>query len=384
MKFTIITLGFLSLLLLGCNNQKMINKISGVWIFDNEINNLYLNNTTDFFPTQRPIIFDFQTNKKLQIKNYSYKDTLFSWSFKTDSILKFNKHEYKIHTLDSNNLTLIDYSRPDTFWLFFKKPKNVNIELSKNEISEILISNSWTIQDTTNKRWDTNFEYFNNGTVTYRYKIFDRNFEDTLDNLQLETWGVAAYKNYFFLYGYMDMMLGNGNTDRINQIIDISPKSYTITETIDKKISEIKYISKNQKDNRPIAIEKLKGNWISKNSREKTYGKSIPKRAIENGIIALFEGDLLLNIYDKQLSFQIDTLNPFKYNWQLSKDGRILILEYQIDEPEIKGIHVAYADILELTDDKMKIRLFENNFYTGLENPERYLLNLIQEFEKRK
>jgi len=212
--------------------------------------------------------------------------------------------------------------------------------------------------------------------------MFDRNFEDTLDNLQLETWGIAEYKNYFFLYGYMDMMLGNGNIDRINQIVDISPKEYTITSTIDGKTSEINYVSKRQKDIRPSTIENLKGNWISKNSKEKTYGKYVSKRAIENGMITLLEDNLLLNITDSQLSFKIDTLDPKKYNWQLSLDSKTLVLEYQIDEPERKGVHVAYADILELNDSNMKIRLFENNFYTGLKKPERYVLNLIQDFER--
>ena len=371
-----------SILLMGCNNLKKSNKISGVWIFDNEINNLYLNDTSDFFKTQRPILFDFQNSKKLLIKNYSYKDTSFIWSLKNDSILMISDLEYTIHRINRNNLTLIDYNRPDTFWMFLKKPRNISINYSKEEISNILISENWTNEDTIEEHWDSNFEYFDNGTVLYRYKIFDKNFKDSLDNLQLETWGIAEYKNYFFLYGYADMRLGNGNIDRINQIVNISPESYTLTATIDSKIEEFSYLKKNLGEKRQENIEKIKGNWISSNTKEKNYGNYLPERAIADGFIELLEGDLRLNISNNKLSFEIDSCAPLESNWRLGKEGRTLILEYEIDEPEVQGINVKYVDILELSDTRMKLRLFNNHFYTGQQKPERYILNLIQEFEK--
>lgn len=369
------------ILLISCKTQRIEKDIQGVWIFDSRINNLYLNDTSGFFGHQFPIIYDFKENGELVFKNYGYKDTIFNWFLKSDTVLTIDSLDYSIYSLNQDSISLIDYNAVDTFWLTFKRPKEIKLEYNKTEIEDILLSNIWSIDNTLNQEWASHFEYFDNKTMIYRYKMFDRNFNDSTDNLQLETWGVAEYKGYYFLYSYLDMMLGNGNFDRINQIIDINQTSYVINDSHNKN-KESKFVVKNVNSNYQDNIDKLKGNWKSFNSKNNTYGRHIPNRAIEQGRITLFEGDLNLLVQENTLSFKIDTLEPLEYNWQLSKDGRILILEYHIDEPERKGIHVEYADILELTDTKLKIRLFDNNYYTGLEKPNRYLLNLIQEFEK--
>lgn len=369
------------ILLISCKTLKIKNEIYGVWIFDNRINNLYLNDTSGFYGSQYPIIYDFKNNGDLVFNNYKYKDTIFNWFLKSDTVLTIDSLDYSIYSLNQDSIRLIDYNAVDTFWLTLKKPKNIKLDYNKPEIENILLSNIWSIDDTANQNWATHFEYFDNKTMIYRYKIFDRNFNDSTDNLQLETWGVAEYKGYYFLYSYLDMMHGNGNIDRINQIIDINQTSYVITDSYNTK-NETRFIVKSLNSNYEDRIGKLKGKWKSFNSKSNTYGKYIPNRAIEYGHIALFEGDLSLSVKENTISFKIETLEPIEYNWQLSKDGKILILDYHIDEPERKGIHVEYADILELTDTKLRIRLFDNNYYTGLEKPNSYLLNLIQEFEK--
>jgi len=373
---------FLGLVFLfSCKGQRMNDKIQGVWIFDSKINNLYLNDTSGFFGHQYPIIYDFKENGELVLKNYGYKDTIFNWFIKSDSILTIDSLDYSIYSLNQDSLRLIDYNRADTFWLTYKRPKEIKLDFNKSEIENILLSNIWSIDDTLNQDWATHFEYFDNKTMIYRYKIFDRNYNDSTDNLQLETWGVAKYNDYYFLYNYNDMQLGNGFMDRINQIIEVNQTSYTIVDSYSKD-NKVKFVSKKSRFDNKEKLDKLKGNWISNNSRDKTYGKYIPNRAIEHGRIALFEGDLNLSVQEKSISFKIDTLASIDYSWQLSKDGKTLVLEYHIDEPERKGIHVEYADILELTESKLTIRLFDNNYYTGLEKPNRYLLNIIQEFEK--
>ncbi len=369
------------ILLISCKTQRIENEIRGVWIFDNKINNLYLNDTSGFFGSQYPIIYDFKENGELVFKNYGYKDTIFNWFVKSDTILSIDSLDYSIYSLNQDSISLIDYNAVDTFWLTFKRPKEIKLDYNKTEIENILLSNIWSIDDTLNQGWATHFEYFDNKTMIYRYKIFDRNLNDTTDNLQLETWGVAKYKDYYLLYNYKDMLLGNGFMDRINQIIDINQTSYTISDSYSKN-KKVKFVSKKNRFDNNEKLGNLKGNWISNNSKDKTYGRYIPNRAIEHGRIALFEGDLNLSVKEKIISFKIDTLEPLEYSWQLSKDGKTLILEYHIDEPERKGIHVDYVDILELTDAKLKIRLFDNNYYTGLEKPNSYLLNMIQEFEK--
>lgn len=369
------------ILLISCKTLKIKNDIHGVWIFDNTINNLYLNDTSGFYGSQYPIIYDFKKNGDLVFNNYGYKDTIFSWFLKSDTILTIDSLDYSIYSLNQDSIILIDYNAVDTFWLTLKRPKNIKLDYKKQEIENILLSNIWSIDDTANQDWATHFEYFDNKTMIYRYKIFDQNFNDSIDNLQLETWGVAEYKEYYFLYSYFDMMLGNGNFDRINQIIDINQTSYVITDSYSQN-KETKFIVKSVNSNYEDKIGKLKGNWKSFNSKNNTYGENIPNRAIEHGHIALFEGNLNLSVNDNKISFKIETFKPIEYNWQLSKDGKVLILEYHIDEPERKGIHVKYADIMELTEKRLKIRLFDNNYYTGLEKPNNYLLNLIQEFER--
>lgn len=367
------------LFLFSCKGPRINDKIEGVWIFANRINNLYLNDTSGYFGHQLPIIYDFKENGELIYKYYGNKDTIFSWFLKSDTILTIDSLDYIIHSLNQDSISLIDYNAVDTFWLTFKRPKNIRLDYSKVEIENLLLSSIWSIEDSANQERITHFEYFDNKTMIYRYKYFNRNFNDTIDNLQLETWGIDIYKDYYFLYSFHDMMLGNGNFDRINQLIDISNTSYTIS-VVHSDNKKIRFQIKKGYSFNQENLNKIKGNWSSKNSKDRTYGY-IPKYAIKYGEVALFEGDLKLSIQENTLSFKIDTLEPVEYTWQVSKDGKILILEHSIDEPEIKGIHVEYADILELTDTKLKIRLFDNNYYTGIKKPNKYLLNLIQEFE---
>ncbi len=379
MNRLIIFLGLI--LLISCKTKSLKKDIQGVWIFDKRINNQYLDDTSGFLGYQEPIIYDFQENGEVVFKNYSYKDTIFNWFLKSDTILTIDSLDYSIYSLNQDRMSLIDYNAVDTFWLMFKRPKKVKLDYNKPEIEKTLLSNIWTIDNMIDHKWETNFEYFDNKTMIYRYKIFDRDLNDSSDNLQLETWGVTKYNDYYFLYSFRDMLLGNGNFDRMNQIIDINQNSYVISDS-NRKSKKAKFKAKSVNSNCQDRINKLNGNWKSFNSKDNTYGRYISKTAIKLGRIALFEGNLNLSVKENTVSFKIDTLEPLEYNWQLSKDGKILVLEYQIDEPKRKGIHVDYADILELTDTKLKVRLFNNNYYTGLEKPNRYLLNLIQVFEK--
>lgn len=365
---------------ISCKTQQINENICGVWIFESEVNDLYLNDTSQFFVHQYPIIYDFKEDGDLVFKHYPKKDTTYSWLQKTDTILTINGLDYTIHSFNQDSITLIDYNRADTYWLIFKRTKETFIDYSKTEIEKILLSNIWSTDDTLNRKWATRFEYFPNNIMIYRYRIFDRNLNESADNLQLERWGVAKYKEYFFLYNYSDFY-GNGNLSKVNQITDISPNSYTISGS-NSKSNSISFHSKKIGTNNHDKLITLKGNWISHNSESKTYGKFIPEQEIENGQVALFEGDLHLTLKEDILSLKVGDIEPWEYNWQISKDGKTLVLEYPIDEAETKGIKFEYVDILELNDSKLKIRLFNNSLYTGLKSPNRYLLNLIQEFEK--
>lgn len=365
----------------SCKTQKINESIRGVWVFESEVNDLYLNDTSEFYVRNYPIIFDFKEHGELIIKNYGFnkdKDSTFSWFQKSDSILTIDSLDYTLNSLNKDSLTLIDYNRADTYWLTFKRPKETSLDYSKTEIEKILLSNIWSTDDSLNRKWATQFEYFPNNVMIYRYKIFDRNISDFTDNLQIERWGVAQYKDYYFLYNYNDTY-GNGSFESINQILNINPQSYSVRDPYgrDKKAG---FHSIMEGVNNEIELKEIQGKWISNNSANRTYGKYIPDEEIEYGRIALFEGDLYMTFDEKEASMKIEALEPLLYNdWQLSKDGKTLLLEHHLDGAEIL---IEYANILEQTDKKLKIRLFNNRFYTGKGTPNQYILNLIQEFEK--
>jgi hypothetical protein len=369
------------LLFLSCHTKHRGDEIIGVWIFDNQVNDLYLNDTSGIFRQQYPIIFDFRDVGMLVRKNYGYRDTTLNWSINSDTILTMGNVEYFIQSLNKDSINLRYRNDVDTYLLTLTRPNEVKLSYSKDNIEKILLTNIWTIDDTLNNNWASHFEYFNNGTMLYRYKMSNPDLSDIKDNIQLETWGVAEYSGYYFLYSYNDMAFGNGVLDRINQIIDINDTSYVISDTR-CNTGKTKFTIKRLNSQHNTNCFKIKGDWKSYNSRNNDYGTNIPKRAIKLGRMALYEGILELEIQEKTLKFKINGTEPLEYNWQLSKDGRILVLEQEINDPDRKGIAVTYADILELTDNKLKVYLFYNSYNTKKDKPQTYILNTIQEFKK--
>lgn len=402
MRYLIILTGFTLTLLISCKTALSVNNKSntdllGVWVLENYINNLYYKDSTDF-GSQPPIIADFKKNGDLILKKYGAFDSIYKWSMKSDSIVSFNNIDFTIHTLDKETLTLIEYNRPYTYLLFFRKPQKTQFTYDKAEIENILLSNIWTNDNSKHYRNLVPFEYFDNGTMVYRYKMFDRNLNDTIISLQIENWKIAEYENYFFIYGINDWSFSTGSYDWINQIIDITPEKYTLSNYWPSGVVgnyyaiDIKTVT--------AATENVTGRWKSPNSLKKVYRKHLPE--LESGRFALFEGDLYLDFTDSTVTFQLDTLFSKTYNWQLSKDGRIIILEFKIDEPDRKGTIVECADIIDLSDDKLKLILFEQYIRTGKifsysnrddndslsplrsNNTECYILNMIQDFERVK
>jgi len=381
MNRLILILGLL--FLISCKSQKTNNGIEGVWVFDGKTNLLGVDKALKFYEQQVPFIYDFNEDGKLTLKTYGRKDVVYDWSLKSDSILMFDDLEQRIHISNQDNMSIVGYSEVDTLWINLRRPKAIKINYSKAEIEDILLSNIWSIEDTTEQEWQTHFEYFDNKTMIYRYEMFDRNFNDSMHNLQLETWRIDKIEDYFFLYSHHDFLLRNGNLDRTYQIIDINLTSYTVLD-IENDNEKTTFHAKDVNNDNQQNLSDIKGNWKAYNSKEKTYGRNISDIGFKTGRKALYEGDLSLSIGEEILFFKIDAVKPLERNWQLSKDGKTLIFEEHIDDMDmdIKGIHVEYADILELTDTKMKIRMFNNYYYTDMEKPNIYLLNLIQEFEK--
>lgn len=382
MRKIVVFYGLIVLTFFSCKSDNVKDKIIGVWFSENDIITLYspdiYEDSTLFFHQSFPVVYDFKGNGDLLMKKFRGNDTIFKWSLKSDSIMTINRLDFHIDYLSNDSISLI-YRDNHTYREFnYIRPKETQIIQTQSEIENILLSSIWTTNDTAYKEIRGHFEFMDNQTMIYRYKndiLFD---SISPDNLQLESWGIAKFKNYAFLYNYLDMKLGNGYNTSCFQIVDIDTASFTVFSSFPK--SKTKYIRKEIPNNKE-AIKKIIGNWTSINTGKKSYGR-FSENQLNRGDIGLYEGKLNLNITTESLSYRIHDLNPMAYNWQLSKDGRILVLEYIINEPELKGIHVEYADILELTDNKLKIRLFDNHYFTCLNKPRYYLLNLIQEFEK--
>jgi|TARA_B110000908_G_C10169328_1_gene410025 hypothetical protein len=375
-RFFIITF---ALFLIGCasyNNRIENNFIEGIWVFESEINNLYIKDTSSNFKHQRPIIFDFKKNNNLTIKKYGIKDTTLNvkWFLKSDSILKIDSLEYKIYELKKNKLNIIDFNRADTFWLNFKKPRKIKIEYTKNQIENILLSNIWKTKGRSENLEYNNFEFFKNKSMVYRYKMEKK---DSIEYLQNENWGIAQYKNYFFLYNYPDYFLGKGNWEQINQILEISPDFFSLEEDNNKIYENNFYRKIENKKNINIL-----GNWKSKNSKTKNYGEYISENQIKNGNSKLFEGELNLIVSNEFIEFKIDTLVLGKYKWKIGKDNKTLLMERKYEGEISKGSFIYLADIIEKNENKFKLHLFENQFLTGFEKPRSIIVNKIQTFEK--
>lgn len=367
--------------LIGCasyNNRIEKNFIEGIWVFESEINNLYIKDTTSDYKTERPIIFDFKKNNNLTIKKYGVKDTTLNvkWFLKSDSIINVDSLEYKIYELKNNKPSLIDFNRADTIWLNFKKPKKTKIKYNKNQIENILTSNIWKTKDRTENLEYNSFEFFKNKSMVFRYKM---NSKDSIEYIQNENWGIAEYKNYFFLYNYTDFFLGKGNWEQIIQILKFSPEKFSLEDN-KNKIYENNFYPQNEykKD------INILGNWKSKNSKGKNYGEFISKKDIKNGDTNLFEGELNVEINKEFIEFRIDSINMGKYKWQIGKDNKTLLMEKKYEGETTNGSFIILADIIENNEKEFKLHLFENQFLTGFEKPRLIIVNKIQKFEKIK
>ena len=370
----------------SCERKNLSDNISGIWIFDREISNQFLNNEDGYLGMQYPIIYDFKKGGTLIMKNYLFKDTTFSlhWTIINDSLLIVDNIEYIVHGINEDSISFISIKDSDSIWSIYRRPMDIKFDVNEQFISKILTSNIWTAEDLEKYSWANHFEYFDNGTMVYRNRIFDKILQDSIDNLQLENWAIAKYDNYYFLYGIDDPFRNRGNFDYFNQIVSINNTSFSLQENYEGNSKEMSYKAKKPIENWKILHENIIGQWLSKNSNKRTYGKYGPDRLFKNGILALFEGNLIFEIdYDK-LIYRLDSLKPRLCNWTLGKDAKTLILEYSIDNGPINDTYFECINILNLTDSRMKVRLFDYSFETDLEKPKEYYLNLIQEFVKEK
>ncbi len=380
-RLTPLILVLLAIFDCSCQNKTIENKLNGVWFSESNEHNLFSvgffkieSDSSRFFPQNFPVLYDFKDNGVLLIKDLEGKDTTFHWSMKSESSITINNLDFKVKFNGSDNLKLVFRKDNDYREFSFIKPRKIKIEKTEEEIKNILLSNVWSVKDKTLESFATNFEYLDNKTIIYRDRFFDNKQNKETNNIQIETWGITKYKDYAFLYNYVNMKIGIGNWNSMKQISEVSDSTYSLIDTFNKR--ENHYRKKGQYNN-----EKISGKWKSVNSLNQSYGR-YNTNAVKQGRWELFVGDLELLITNDKLFFKIKNTEPNIYDWQISKDSKTFIFQTKINESERKGIHVECADIIELSDKKFKIRLFDNHYFTGKEKPQIYLLNLIQEFER--
>ena len=376
-----ILLYFISIfVLIGCKSQQLNKKIEGVWIFESKFNSLFIDDEDRLGGFTYPVIYDFQKNKKLIFKHYGYKDFIHQWALTNDSILTLDSLNYKVITLNDKTLTLLDQNNLDSHILFLHKPKEVRLDNSPEEISKILVENNWFLNDSINKNSDASFEFVDNGKMIYRYKIFDRSLKDTTYNIQIENWKIIEYKGYK-LIAHIKEPNNDAYFNQINQILTIDSLSHTLLSSY-RGIPSINSFSKKNFVNKKKKIEKLLiGKWIGYNSKEKTYGNYADNNSKRT---ALYEGNLTIEFNNSDMLIKLDSLNPYKYKWFVTKDGNTLIQENHIEDDLEKGSFFSAIDLLQVSKDSIKARFFNNYYFTSsrFDIPNLYYINLIQDLKR--
>ena len=385
MKKIAFTYIIISLITCSCQNKNIQDKLEGVWFSEQNSHNLFSIGFQEFesdsfriFPQIFPVLYDFKNDGVLLMKTPEGKDTTFQWFMKSDTVITINNLDFYLKLIGNDSLKLIYRDKNDISEFSFIKPKKLKIKENEKEIKNILLSNVWSVTDTSSGCFEKHFEYLNNKTVIYRDKFFDNKLNKVTDNIQVEAWGITKYNDFVFLYNFSNLKIGIGNWNVMRQISQISDSTYSLIDSYNK--TEINYKRKVKYSNIET-IEKIFGKWKSKNTLDQPYGLH-NLNAVKEGRLKLFEGNLELHISKSKLLFLIKDYNPNEYNWQISKDSKTLVMKAASNEFWPERIHVECADILELTDKKLKIRLF-NNFY-NFENlkPQMYVFNIIQEFER--
>jgi hypothetical protein len=384
-----LTVIILSLFLAGCiksigNQNDFKSEIKGVWVYDYEINNLHLNDSSDSFKTSQAVLFDFDQAGILKIKNYALQDTSHNWSIKDDSLLDVGGYVYSIFSLNSHSLALIDYNRNDTSWTVLKRPKETNIKWSKQDIQKLLLSRMWSIEEKNKRRWQTDFQFYENGFMSYRYTILDRMINDSANNIQIEKYGIEVYKGFHFLYLAPDQISGAGNNRLISQLLEINSNSYSLNEFGDGDNDTLRYTGRDFDQKRYNEIKsQLIGKWHSQNTREKTYGKYFPIELIENAEFIPFEG-ILTYQFDENDSVKVivDGNNYINSKWLLGKDGDMLLFEHTVDDEYGKRVFIEYMNIEKFNKDSLHLRLYDHNLFLEETRPNRTILNIFQEFKK--
>ena len=363
----IIHIILVAILISSCRVAKLKNDITGIWYFDTRLNNEYANNSGFSYS----ILFDFQKEGNVLIKYLSEKrDTVFKWNIQNDSLI-FDNQKSRILDINKDSI-VISYGGNLGYTVILKKAKTYNINKTTDEIKQILKKNIWR-----NNQSNATYEYFEDDILLLQNKGYDYKLKDTSINLNIDTWKVLKYDNFFFYY-----TPNNPFSNEIHQFINVNDSEFTISGNYHNKEIKFKTIKFN---NAKWNKEDLIGKWICKNTNNKAYAIPYNENLKPNNRRIFFNGNLTFEFKEDELICKIDTFTyAKKIKWKLSKDKNSIILKYTLEDKSQESNYYSCAGIINLNDTLFTLKLFDNIITTTNERniPMKIYLNLIQDFKK--
>ena len=363
---------------LGCNNQQNSISIQGLWIFNNEINVLYTQDTNNFGNDFPPILVDFRPNNSVHFKRPASYDTVVSWSFKSDSTLVIDSLNYIVKEFTDKKLVLLDTNRPDTYLMYFSRPMDDRFSQNTDFIKNKTLRNSWLRLNDDNHDWERTLEFYQRGVYTSRGSMDEYNYGDTIESIGMNSWNIMESHGFYFIYSHFDFL--NQFSDRLYQVDKIDNDSLIFFEW---KLNEpFKVAHFNFRENRDSTYSKLNliGRWSSTNTITKSYGKLLPNNMISQGRAELFEGPLEMIISPDSVVFNLDSLQE-KYRYQVSSDGKVLMLDTKVDNDMFDGLKFEYLFLYRTNDSSFSAVTSKRIFYTDTSHPSTIYINLFQDFK---
>ncbi|NME72783.1 hypothetical protein [Flammeovirga aprica] len=351
----------------SCNPHRFLYKPNKKWILNYKLQESF---DSSFFTITRPILIEFNKNGTQTLSQLGYKETKYNWSINEDTLL-FESDKSIIKKLDKDSLILQEHNG----FIYFSRAKKIKINKTKEEIKTILQTYNWI-----NKQ-DKEVEFFDNGTMIESELLYNYNLEDSAKTMTVNNWGIAEFYENLYLYYFVDLTTNSGYRNVIYQLNSVTDNSFSFFDEYGKLITYKRKFSESKLDS-----SLLQGKWVSHNSLDKKYQRYTKELYSGDDRVVIFDGDLIMEIENDVLTFQIDSLRKIKYNWRINKEGNVLFLDEKMTLDNGKevtyGIHVLFIN--SFTDDLIKSRLECGVLYGELSDENSYYLNILQDFHKVK
>ena len=383
---------------MGCGNSDLTNDIHGIWVGDYKMT-LYFDSEENMH-SSLPMLIDIIDSNKVTLKYFSGKEVNTNWKI-NDSILTLDSINYRIISITNDSIVYSPYIKENDKpndesvnedylkavpirdeYFVFKRIKDKKLKYSEKEIYGIMNNQLWhkTDIDTAAPKFGNWLEFLDNGVAIF--KMTDDSTRET--NLHDECWRIENYNGYSFLFFYINWYQNNGfgALNDAFQLLDITENGFILDGFGINQPAKYQ-LAKTNRDS-PITSN-LIGKWISVNDTTTFFSSNgwvINNRYIKQGKYKLYDDTLVYQFYLDSLIVSGKGILSHKCEWRLNSDNTILIYEYLVDREDFNGYHVEYSNIKLVSNDSLKIKLFELYLPTGCEKPQMIIVNSNQEFER--